>query len=223
MRQVVAQAGLVVMIAAMRESSLEFLGSGFVCSTKGHILTCAHMLDLTAKLHMIVPPSIDSFSPLTSQQVNAMPIKLVQLDAENDVALLIADGNLTVQLMPNFIGRGEVAQVGETVGCLGVPFGDRGLHTLKLTSTVICGKSVTASNSKRLNIDANMHRGNSGGPVLLAKSGQVIGLVAERFSPVGSEPSIMIGNMPLGADSTISFAIPIEYSFPLLKEEGINV
>src|SRR5205823_3356845 len=100
---------------------------------------------------------------------------------------------------------------------------NRGMHTLKLTSTIVCGKSITESGSKRLHLDANMHEGNSGGPVVSAATGRIIGIVAERFSPTGSAPSVSIGNFPLGMESTISFAIPIEYALPLLREDGVNV
>lgn len=222
MQQVIAQSGLVVMIAALKDGGLTFLGSGFVCHPRGYVLTCAHLLDLTANLQITIPPPIDEFHPLTSKQVRHVPVKVVQIDADNDVALLRIDGEMSAVLAPNFFGRGELAHVGTIVGCLGIPFGDRGLHTIKLTSTVICGKSVTDAGSKRLHLDANMHQGNSGGPVVSALSGQVIGIVSERFSPVGSGGGVMIGNMPLGADSTISFAVPIEYGVALLDADGAN-
>jgi S1-C subfamily serine protease len=68
-----------------------------------------------------------------------------------------------------------------------------------------------------------MHEGNSGGPVVSTTTGQIIGIVAERFSPTGSTPAVSIGDFGLGMESTISFAIPIEYALPLLKEDGVNV
>jgi serine protease Do len=223
MQAVVAQAGLVVMIVAVQDGSADFLGTGFVCTPHGHIVTCAHILNLTAKLNICPAQPIDSFSPITTTQVQSSSVKVLHLDAENDVALLKPDASISAHLAPNFIGRGEDVRVGEEVGCLGFPFSDRGLHTLKLSATIVCGKSTTASGSKRLHLDANMHQGNSGGPVILRRTGQVVGIVAGRFSPVGSGGGIMIGNMPLGADSTISFAIPIEYAFPLLRQEGAFV
>lgn len=223
MQRVVDQSGLVVMIAAVAPTGATFLGSGLVCSLSGHILTCAHLLELTASLHISVPPAINSFAPMTAGRTHFSSVSVVQIDAKSDLALLKLSDQVSIQMMPNLFGRGETTPVGTAVGCLGIPFGDKGHHTLKLTSTIICGKSVSPTGAKQLHLDANMHSGNSGGPVINPITGQVIGLVSGRFSPVGPNPGIMIGNVPLGADSTISFAIPIEHAFPLMQAEGINV
>jgi S1-C subfamily serine protease len=121
------------------------------------------------------------------------------------------------------MGRGETIPVGAVVGCLGIPFGARGLHTPKLTSSIVCGKSITEEGTKQLHIDANIHDGNSGGPIIEAASGQIVGIITGRFSPTGTTASIRIGEFGLGQESTISFGIPIEYGHMLMKEEGLDV
>lgn len=224
MHQVTSQSGLVVMIVSQTESSVGFLGSGFVCNADGYILTCAHILNLTAKLAIVSPPPIDEFAPLTAGRVEVTFVEVVQIDPENDVALLKPKAEIRSHLSEKFLDPFDNVTVGQEVGCLGIPFGDRGLHTQKLSRTIICGKSVTASGSRRLHLDANLHEGNSGGPVLSTTTGQVIGLVSGRFSPVGTTgASISIGGMELGSDSTISFAVPIGYARDLLKREGLSV
>lgn len=222
MQSVVGLSGLTVMVASLNDQSLRFLGSGFVCSENGYVLTSNHILDLTANLQIIIPPPINEFSSLTTGQVSFSTASVAQIDAKSDIALLKVSGLSSAIIPPRIFDVEGSIRVGDEVGCLGFPFGDRGLHTMKLTRTIICGKSLSDSGTKTLHVDANLHEGNSGGPVVNAVTGQVIGLVSGRFSPIGmTGASISIGGVALGTNSTISFVTPISYGISLMKEEKI--
>jgi len=158
-----------------------------------------------------------------SPRVQAFPATVAQFDAINDVALLKLPESVSVTVADLWVGQGVRISVGASVAALGVPFGNRGLHTVKLTGTLISGKSLTDQGSKRLHLDANVHEGNSGGPVVEVATGRIVGVVSGRFSPVGSGAGISIGDFALGSDSTISFAVPIEYGVALMRAEGLNV
>jgi S1-C subfamily serine protease len=215
--------GGLVMILARKGEKVTFCGSGFICHRNGYFLTCAHIIDLTAELCVCVPPSIEQFLPKTLTRVHSLPVMVAQFDAVGDVALLKLTGEGAVSTPHNWMGKGEAIAIGTSVACLGIPFGSRGLHTPKITASIICGKSMNDDGAKQLYLDANIHEGNSGGPIIEVASNQVIGIVSGRFSPTGAQPMIAIGNFGLGQESTISFGIPIEYARILLEEEKLDV
>lgn len=222
-RGVKAHAGGIVMLVTHNEDGVEFRGSAFLCHSKGYALTAAHQVDLMAKLAVAPSQPIDEFVPATLTRVHAHPVTVAQFDAVNDVALLKLPENVSVTVADHWVGQGERIVVGASVAALGVPFGNRGLHTVKLTGTLISGKSLTDQGSKRLHLDANVHEGNSGGSVVEVATGRIVGVVSGRFSPVGSGAGISIGGFALGSDSTISFAVPIEYGVALMRAEGLDV
>lgn len=73
--------------------------------------------------------------------------------------------------------------------------------------------------TRQYQLDAMVHEGCSGGPLVDRVSKQVIGIVAGRFSPVGNQGGVLIGGRPLGTESSISYATCIEHGIELLATE----
>jgi S1-C subfamily serine protease len=215
--------GVTMVCRARADGTAEFLGSGFIAHSAGYVLTAAHIVDLTAKMFVAVVPDVNSFAPRTVPGTQGFEVMVAQYDAVNDVALLKLADTVTIHLPTNWVGQGLTIPAGASVGILGIPFGDRQLHVQKITSSIIAGKSVSAQGAQQLHLDANLHEGNSGGPVIAVQTNQVVGIVSGRFSPTGNTPVAQIGNFALGQDSTISFATPIEYGVALMKAEGLHV
>jgi S1-C subfamily serine protease len=216
-------AGGIIMVLTRNGENVNFCGTGFICHDAGYFLTCAHIIDLTAELCICVPPPIDQFSSRTLTRVDTLPAMVAQFDALGDVALLKLTGPGVVSTSKNWMGRGESVDIGASVACLGIPFGSRGLHTPKLTGSTICGKSLGENGAKQLHLDANIHEGNSGGPIIEIASNQIVGIVTGRFSPTGNEANVRIGDFALGQESTVSFGVPIEYPRILMEEEKLDV
>ncbi|MCX6160654.1 MAG: trypsin-like peptidase domain-containing protein [Ignavibacteriae bacterium] len=143
------------------------LGSGFVISGDGYILTNDHVAGNATKI---------SVTLTTGETVNA---KLIGSDPVSDVALLKIDKNNLPFV--NF-GNSENAIIGEWVIALGNPFG---LFEINDKPTVTVGV-VSALNMKlpaegkraykdMIQTDASINSGNSGGP-LIDVEGNVIGM-----------------------------------------------
>ncbi|GIU20725.1 S1C family serine protease [Shewanella sp. MBTL60-007] len=212
-----------MMIVKTGEKGVEFIGSGFLCHSKGYIITCAHTINLTDKLAVIPPQPLNEFNQLTLERVNFFDVTVAQFDPENDVALLKLTHPQPVSVPPNLIGNESSVQVGASVGYLGFPFGQAGLHTLKVSQSIISSKVKSTNGTKQFQLDAMVHEGNSGGPLIDIASGQIIGIISGRFSPTGSGGHIKIGNHALGTESTISYATSINYARALMESEGLNV
>lgn len=214
---------IVLMIAAKGDGrALAPLGTGFVCHKSGAVLTCAHNVSEDQDLCVIPVDTTEEFPQRIINNPRAIAMKLSQIDRLNDVALLTPrDSNFTSNVSQLIFGNVSQVPIGSSVAYIGFPYMSKGLHVHKISQSVVCGKSSNDSGTRQLHVDANVHSGNSGGPVIDLMSNSIIGIVTERFSPTGSEASVTIGDFPLGQDSTISFATEISYGISLLKAEDL--
>ncbi|MDC7690405.1 DegQ family serine endoprotease [Vogesella indigofera] len=177
----------------LREYRTGGLGSGFILSADGYILTNAHVVAEADE--MIV----------TLSDKRELKARLIGSDARTDVALLKVDAaNLpTVKL-----GRSEKLKVGEWVLAIGSPFG----FESTVTSGIVSAKGRQLPDESYvpfIQTDAAINPGNSGGP-LFNLDGEVVGINSQIYSRSGG----FMG---------ISFAIPIDVALNVaeqLKKDG---
>lgn len=174
-------------------TSSEALGSGFVVSSKGVILTNAHVVvDNGQKAK-----SVKVVFKLKGTQTQRVAAKVIGVDETSDVAVLKVDPTKTPTLVPIPIGNSDKVQVGETVVAIGNPLG----YDFSLTEGIVSAtdRSLQSPNgsviANGIQTDAAINEGNSGGP-LIDTRGEVIGINEQIASQSG-------GNQGLG------FAVPI--------------
>ncbi|MBI3546591.1 MAG: Do family serine endopeptidase [Gammaproteobacteria bacterium] len=175
---------------ALEENSL---GSGFIVSADGYILTCAHVVE-NAREILVRLNDRREFSA-----------RVVGTDKRSDVALLkIESSSLPVVA----IGDANKLQVGEWVLAIGSPFGFDSSATAGIVSAK--GRTLPSENYVSfIQTDVPINPGNSGGPLFNLK-GEVVGVNSQIYSDTG-------GFMGL------SFAIPIDSAMKIgaqLKNEG---
>jgi serine protease Do len=156
------------------------LGSGFIISADGHILTNAHVVDGADEVLV----------KLTDKR--EFKAKVLGTDKRTDVALIkIEASNLPVAKL----GDSARLKVGEWVVAIGSPFGFENTVTAGIVSAK--GRSLAHENYVPfIQTDVAINPGNSGGPLFNMK-GEVVGINSQIFSRSG-------GSMGL------SFAIPID-------------
>ena len=163
-----------------QELPMRGLGSGFIVSDDGYILTNAHVVENAD--HVTVR--------LTDRR--EFKAKVVGKDKQTDIAVLKIDARSlpTVKL-----GRSADANVGEWVAAIGSPFGFENSVSAGIVSAK--GRSLPdASYVNFIQTDVAVNPGNSGGP-LFNLAGEVIGINSQIYSRSGGYQGI-------------SFAIPIE-------------
>lgn len=163
-----------------QDRETQSLGSGFVVSPDGFILTNAHVVKDADTINV-------RFSDHSEK-----PAKLIGLDERTDVALVKveATGLRTVVL-----GDSDKLEVGEWVVAIGSPFGLEYTATQGIVSAL--GRSLPGDNYVPfIQTDAAVNPGNSGGPLINTR-GEVIGINSQIFTQSGG----YIG---------LSFAIPIK-------------
>lgn len=209
------------MLVRKKGDSIEVLGSSFICHSRGYLLSCAHTINLTDELGVVVPSDINAFNPMTQERANYIAVSIAQFDPTNDVTLLKLPDNHPVHAPNDIFAPSQGAEVGSSIACLGYPFAGFGQHNIKITSGIISSKILNKSQTKQFQIDAMIHDGNSGGPLIDLRTGKIIGVVSGRFSPAGNGGGLMIGNYQVGSESSIGLATTIDYAIELMKTEGI--
>jgi serine protease Do len=171
-----------------REFSTRSLGSGFIISADGYILTNAHVVDGADEITV----------RLTDKR--EFKAKVIGADKRTDVALIRieATGLPIVKL-----GDPNKLKVGEWVLAIGSPFG----FDNTVTAGIVSGKARSLPQENLvpfIQTDAAVNPGNSGGP-LFNLSGEVVGINSQIYSRTG-------GYMGL------SFAIPIDVALDVQNQ-----
>ena len=165
---------------APREYQNRSLGSGFIISQDGYILTNAHVVDAADEILV----------RLTDKR--EFKAKVVGADKRTDVALI----KIEAAALPAVrLGDAGQLRVGEWVVAIGSPFGFDNSVTAGIVSAK--GRSLPQENYVPfIQTDVAINPGNSGGPLFNMK-GEVVGINSQIYSRSGG----FMG---------ISFAIPID-------------
>lgn len=150
------------------------LGSGFVISADGFIVTNNHVIEGADSIQ------VEFFSG------ERLPATLIGTDPATDIALLKVDSPSALPFVP--FGDSESARVGEWVMAVGNPLGQGFSVSVGIISAR--GRALQGNYDDFIQTDAAINRGNSGGP-LFNLSGEVIGVNTAILSPNGG--SIGIG------------------------------
>tara|TARA_B100002019_G_scaffold81523_1_gene70399 strand:- start:731 stop:2128 length:1398 start_codon:yes stop_codon:yes gene_type:complete len=171
-----------------RQRNTQSLGSGFIYSSDGYIVTNHHVIKNAKKIIV----KLNNKTELTA--------KVIGSDEQSDIALLKVKAT---NLQPVKIGNSEDIKVGQWVLAIGSPFGFESTVTAGIVSAK--GRSLPNGNYVPfIQTDVAINPGNSGGP-LFDLSGKVVGVNAQIFTRSG-------GFMGL------SFAIPIHVAEDVINQ-----
>ncbi|GBG02438.1 serine protease [Azospira sp. I13] len=164
------------------------IGSGFIVSPDGYVLTNAH----------VVADADEVVVKLTDKR--DFKAKVVGIDRRSDVALIkISASNLPAVK----IGSPERLKVGEWVAAIGAPFGFEN----SVTAGIVSAKSRALPDETYvpfIQTDVAINPGNSGGPLFNLK-GEVVGINSQIYSRSGGYQGI-------------SFAIPIDVAMKVKEQ-----
>lgn len=174
----------------------ESMGSGFIISPDGYILTNNHVVDGSSSVKVKLSDG------------RSFKAKVVGTDAGYDVALL----KIEAKGLPSLrMGESNTLKPGQWVVAIGSPFGlDHSVTAGVVSATGRTQPSMEGTAYVRfIQTDVAINQGNSGGP-LLNTSGEVVGINSQIFSQSGGYMGI-------------SFAIPIDLAISAadqLKKTG---
>lgn len=176
-----------------RQREAQSLGSGFIISSDGYIMTNNH----------VVADADEIIVRLSDR--SELEAKVIGADPRSDVALLKVEAK---DLPTVKLGKSEDLKVGEWVLAIGSPFG----FDHSVTAGIVSAKGRSLPNESYvpfIQTDVAINPGNSGGPLFNLK-GEVVGINSQIFTRSG-------GFMGL------SFAIPMSVAMDVadqLKTDG---
>ncbi|WP_085867142.1 Do family serine endopeptidase [Pseudoruegeria aquimaris] len=150
------------------------LGSGFVISADGFVVTNNHVIDGADEI------LVEFF------EGGELPAKVIGTDPNTDIALLKVESEKPLDFVE--FGDSDVARVGDWVMAMGNPLGQGFSVSVGIISAR--NRALSGSYDDYIQTDAAINRGNSGGP-LFNMDGEVIGVNTAILSPNGG--SIGIG------------------------------
>ncbi len=169
------------------------LGSGFLISPDGYVVTNNHVIAAGAK-----GATVDSITVILTDR-KQYTAKLIGKDPASDLALLKIDA---ANLPFVKFGDSTKARVGDWVVAIGNPFGLGSTVTAGIVSALHRVTGQGGAYDRFIQTDASINQGNSGGP-MFDLAGNVIGVNSQILSPTG-------GNVGIG------FAIPAEEAKPII-------
>jgi serine protease Do len=165
------------------------LGSGFIISADGYILTNAHVV-----------ADFDDVLVRLADRKREFKAKVIGLDKRTDVALIKVDAT---DLPVAALGDSNLVEPGQWVAAIGSPFGFANTITAGIVSAT--GRSLPdESYVPFIQTDVAVNPGNSGGPLINLKA-EVIGINSQIYSRTGGYMGV-------------SFAIPIEVALDVAKQ-----
>ena len=150
------------------------LGSGFVISEDGYIVTNNHVIESADEI------MIEFFSG------DELVAEVVGTDPNTDIALLKVESEEPLPFVT--FGDSDTARVGDWVMAMGNPLGQGFSVSVGIVSAR--NRALSGTYDDYIQTDAAINRGNSGGP-LFSMDGDVIGVNTAILSPNGG--SIGIG------------------------------
>jgi serine protease Do len=173
------------------------LGSGFIISADGYVLTNNHVVSEADEIKVVMSDRREFIATV------------VGVDAGSDLALLKIDGKNLPQLA---LAKNEKLKVGQWVVAIGSPFGLDYSASAGIVSAI--GRNIDSESHQNtyvpfIQTDVAINPGNSGGP-LFNMDGEVVGINSQIFSPSGGSVGL-------------SFAIPSSVALDVvaqLREKG---
>ncbi len=207
------------------------LGSGFIISEHGYILTNAHVIHNATDIMVVLSLGLRDY-----------PAKIVGADRMTDTALIKIEPDHFLSVLP--LGNSDNLRVGEMVLAIGNPFGLRHSATSGIVSAT---ERISPGLSQKLvdfiQTDSAINPGSSGGP-LLNLYGEVVGINTAMVSQAQSigfalpintvkevMPMLVLGQtergwfgvkaVPLNAEKATEFKYPDKGGILVLEvEEG---
>jgi len=178
------------------EREVQSMGSGFLISADGYIVTNEHVAGGASQITIAFPDG------------TTLPATLIGADQGTDLALLKVESSEPLPYLSFELDQGPI--VGEWSIALGNPFGlfEASDPTVTVGVVSATGRDLQPQNNRyyldMIQTDASINRGNSGGP-LLSAMGKVIGVNTAIFTESG-------GSVGIG------FAVPAEKAVRVLEE-----
>ena len=180
----------ITLVIGKRDDALgliQMLGSGFLISNDGKIVTARHVVgNETDGLCVLMPhiPNINAYQDVTDTSCCPVPAIVEDINPITDLCILKTDLRFDGQLPT--LGSLDTISVGERIGIFGFPHCVMGRRVLTYQETEIGAKMLMETSgikSKYATINIQTRPGQSGSLIFNLKTGSIIGLLIGAYAP----------------------------------------
>lgn len=186
--------GLIMQLAIEKpadnnQKQISVRGTGFIISEDGKFITCAHVykqIPENERQYLVAKIPGEEKNNITRYEL--YPVELLEIDEENDIAILKMLGNKKYKYI-NYFLNSELVKEGDEVVYMGYPLATELLTmgfgiTLSTNSCIISSIKRRSSDSSLhfFMIDTHTNPGSSGSPIFSRESGKVIGIVCGNIA-----------------------------------------
>lgn len=166
---------------------IQMLGSGFLISNNGKIVTARHVVgNETDGLCVLMPhiPNINVYQDVTDTSCRPVPAIVEDINPITDLCILKTDLRFDGALP--ILNSLDTISVGERIGIFGFPHCVMGRRVLTYQETEIGAKMLMETSgikSKYATINIQTRPGQSGSLIFNLKTGSIIGLLIGAYAP----------------------------------------
>lgn len=187
----------------------ELCGTGFAVSAAGLVATAQHLVVGARRIQASLLGGRGTYR-----------CEIVAAEKRTDLALLRVEKE---GCRPVALYRGDPVAIGREVAFVGFPYADIFKPPLAMATRGIVGNRYALGEVEYYVVDAMCAEGMSGGPLFLAETGEVIGLVGSRFDPSRTRaklrglPEAVVDGLPKER-TNLTFATAVEYLSALVSK-----
>ncbi|MEM9881721.1 MAG: trypsin-like peptidase domain-containing protein [Planctomycetota bacterium] len=152
------------------------LGTGFLISDRGHLITNYHVVEGATRIGV----TVSTTTPRGREKTELRDVRLVALQPLRDLALLQLDWDEDEHGQhpePVVVSADDDLSVGDLVFAVGNPLG----LERTVTQGIVSSTTRTIGHLRFVQTDASINPGNSGGPLFNAR-GEVVGVACAGFT-----------------------------------------
>lgn len=204
---------LVYVVGRLTPNHVEMLGTGFLVSPTGHIVTTHHVTGPNEANLVVLAPhtqNINEYQDLSDTRCSTIPVRIAEIDPIRDLTLLKAD--LTFKGSLPRLGSFDDDNVGDEIGIFGFPHCVEGRRTLTYQRAEIGAKVLLETNgikSKHAVINTQARPGQSGSLIFSSKDQSISGVLIGAWVP--GQAGISLGGINPRELHQTTHCVSVEY------------
>lgn len=178
---------IVVTVGRITENGIGMLGTGFIISNDGKIVTTKHVVGSGSTRLVVLMPhiqDINEYQDMTDTRCQSIPVEVLEIDPLKDLCILKADIQFNGKLPT--IGSFDNIKIGEELGIFSFPHCVAGRRVLTFQKTELGAKVLLDSNSMKSKhgvINSQARPGQSGGLIFSSRTQQILGVLIGAYAP----------------------------------------
>jgi hypothetical protein len=204
---------IVVVIGRVNPDGVQMLGTGFLITQDGKIVTTKHVVGTDETRLVLLAPhikDINQYQDTSDNRCAPIPIKVIAIDPIKDLCVVKADLNFIGHLPE--LGSFDEINIGEKIGIFGFPHCIEGRRVLTFQETEIGAKILLESHgvkSKHAVINTQARPGQSGALIFSTRINKIVGVLIGAYVPAGG--GIYVGGINPSELNQTTQCISAEY------------